>query len=113
MFYSTGPKANIGGFGQDLALKESTRFSFQVVYGPTLKYKAGLKGLPRANQGILTEGEVPVQLTSLNELVWISSFLFKNIVYETSYSDEEDNRTEPYPLVSVPRGMYYKTFFRQ
>jgi hypothetical protein len=58
------------------------------------------------DHGILTEGEKAVQLNSLYQLVYISSFLnIENIVYffyKTSYPDEEVNCTEPSPSVSVP-----------
>jgi hypothetical protein len=53
-------------------------------------------------QGILTEGEGSVQLTSLCLLV---PFDIANIIYlfyQTSYLNEEVNCTEPSPSVSVP-----------
>ncbi len=49
------------------------------------------------HHGILTEGEGSVQLTSL---FWLQQTLFT--LYKTSYLNEEVNRTEPSPSVSVP-----------
>ncbi len=57
------------------------------------------------NQGILTEGEVSVQLTSLYLLVSSAPFNIENIIflcYITSYLNEEDNCTEHSLLISVP-----------
>jgi hypothetical protein len=46
------------------------------------------------SQGILTEGEGSVQLTSLYKLVEIANIIFLN--------NEEVNSTEPSPSVSLP-----------
>jgi hypothetical protein len=68
---------------------------------------------PELKQGILTEGEGSVRLTS-----WVLTsldlllFTFKiYVLYKTSYLNEEVNCTEPFPLVRVPWSKLMLTFY--
>ncbi len=54
-------------------------------------------GSSNKDQGILTEREGSVQLTSLCLLVQISSFFF--FFYKTTFLNEEVNRTRGLPLL--------------
>jgi hypothetical protein len=59
-------------------------------------------------QGILTEGDGLVQLTSLYQLNKIGCIWYSNhylIFCKTNYLNEEVKRTEPSPSVSVPWSM--------
>ncbi len=59
-------------------------------------------------QRILPEGEILVQLTSLYQLIQISCFYTKKILfYKTGYHNEKVSRTEPPPSVRVPRLQLY------
>jgi hypothetical protein len=67
----------------------------------------GLPGKPYQGQihGILTEGEVSVQLTSFHEVVWNSCFNAEKyflLFNKTSYLNEEVKCTEPSIIVRVP-----------
>jgi hypothetical protein len=52
-------------------------------------------------QGTLTEGEDSVQFTSLFRSAAFDT-TNTNFFYETSYLNEEVNRTDPFPSVRVP-----------
>jgi hypothetical protein len=57
------------------------------------------------DQRSLTEGEGSVQLTSLSLLVKISCFSYWSYIFpflQTTYLNEEVNRTQPSPSVRVP-----------
>ncbi len=68
-------------------------------------------------QGILTEREESVHLTSLYQLVQISCFqCWKSILfisYKTSFLEEEVNCTEPSPSVRIPWFVHQHIFLKE
>jgi hypothetical protein len=61
-------------------------------------------------QGSLTEREGSVRLTYLCSCAFYDEYRIY-LCYKTRYLNEEVNCTEPFPSVSVPWGLYYKTFY--
>jgi hypothetical protein len=76
-----------------------------VNFGHKKFYKlSNVPGCFKRIQGILTEGEGSVRLTSLYFLVEISYLSCKNYIFSLLLNNlnEEVNRTEPFRLVRVP-----------